>query len=123
MSPPITGKSVLIVEDEALILFATADELSAAGFVVYEAGDAEAAIATLTAHPEIEYLFTDIDMPGSMDGLKLSAFVRTRWPPVRIIVTSGKSVPGPAALPQGGVFVPKPYTAAAVLRAMSVASA
>lgn len=102
--------AVLVVEDEALLLFSISDELKDAGFEVFEAVDADEAVRVLTSHPEIAVLFTDIDMPGSMDGLKLSAFVRDRWPPVKIIVTSGKRVPNPSMLPKGGVFLPKPYS-------------
>lgn len=100
---------VLVVEDEALLLFTIADELRDAGFTVYEAGNADEAISQLEMRPQIDIMFTDIDMPGSMDGLRLSAAVRDRWPPVKIIVTSGKRSPGPEALPEGGVFMPKPY--------------
>lgn len=104
-----TSRSVLVVEDEALLLFTIADELREAGYTVYEASNADAAIRQLEEHSDIEIMFTDIDMPGSMDGLKLSAAVRDRWPPVKIIVTSGKHNPGADALPKGGVFMPKPY--------------
>ena len=100
---------VLVVDDEALLLFTIADELRDAGFTVYEASNADEAIRLLETRPRIDIMFTDIDMPGSMDGLRLSAAVRDRWPPVKIIVTSGKSNPGPGALPEGGVFMPKPY--------------
>lgn len=106
--------SVLVVEDEMLILFTVADDLRDAGFNVFEASNAEEAIRLLEAHPEIRVLFTDIDMPGSMDGLRLSAAVRERWPPVKIIVTSGKHKSDVAALPDGGLFVPKPYIASNV---------
>ena len=63
----------------------------------------------LEAHPQIRVLFTDIEMPGSMDGLKLAAYVRNRWPPVSIIVTSGGIRPGEGLLPPDGVFLAKPY--------------
>ena len=101
--------SVLVVEDEALLLFAIGDDLRDMGFTVYEASNADQALLRLEQHPEIAILFTDIDMPGSMDGLKLSAAVRDRWPPVKIIVTSGKRRPLDEMMPQGGVFLPKPY--------------
>ena len=104
-----TSQNVLVVEDEALLLFTVADELRDAGFTVYEASNADEAIRLLESHPAIDIMFTDIDMPGSMDGLRLSAAVRDRWPPVKIIVTSGKRNPGTDALPEGGVFMPKPY--------------
>jgi two-component system, response regulator PdtaR len=108
---PVT---VLVVEDEAFLLFAIADELREAGYDVLEASNADQAISLLEVHRDIRILFTDIDMPGSMDGLRLSAAVRDRWPPVKIIVTSGKQQPARDAMPSGGVFLPKPYAAAAV---------
>lgn len=101
--------AILVVEDEVLILSATADDLRDAGFTVFEASNADEAIALLETHAEIRILFTDVDMPGSMDGLKLSAAVRERWPPTLIIVTSGKTLVGRAELPTGGRFFLKPY--------------
>ncbi len=55
-------------------------------------------------------IFTDVDMPGSMDGLKLAYAVRDRWPPIEIIVTSGLNFGPTQRLPERGVFLPKPYT-------------
>ena len=81
--------AVLIVEDEPLIRMGTVYLIEDAGFEVYEGGSADAAIALLELHKEIRLIFTDVDMPGSMDGLKLAHYVRGRWPPVKIIVTSG----------------------------------
>lgn len=107
-----------MVEDEALILLATAEDLREAGFTVYEASNADEAIAMLEAHAEIRILFTDVDMPGSMDGIKLSAAVRDRWPPTLIIVTSGKALVGRAQLPSGGRFFPKPYRTDTIVSAM-----
>jgi two-component system, response regulator PdtaR len=109
---------VLVVEDEPLIRFALADDLADAGFRVLEAANADEAIVILGLHDDIRLLVTDIDMPGTMDGLRLSAMVRDRWPPVRIIVTSGKRIPPGTALPAGSRFVPKPYTTSGVLDAV-----
>jgi CheY-like chemotaxis protein len=101
-----TGKSVLVVEDEPLIRMNIAADLQDAGFIVLEAADADEALEILTARKDIQLVFTDIDMPGSMDGLKLAAAVRHRWPPVKIIVTSGHhSGAGDDTTP----FFPKPY--------------
>jgi CheY-like chemotaxis protein len=107
--------SVLVVEDEPLIRMDVVDQLEAEGFEVFEAGNADDAIALLSAHPAIRILFTDIDMPGSMDGLKLAAAVRSRWPPVKIIVTSGHRQVEITDLPDGSVFFSKPYTHLSVL--------
>ncbi len=112
---PVT---VLVVEDEALIRLAIVDELEIAGFDVYEADGAETAIAIIERHPEIRMIFTDIDMPGTMDGLKLAAFVRDRWPPIKIIVTSGRVIPGPGELPSDVPFLAKPYDFDLVVRSI-----
>ena len=111
--------TVLIVEDDPLILMDTAEELAARGFTVLEAANADAAITLLLAHPEIEVLFTDVDMPGSMDGLKLAAAVRDRWPPVAIIVTSGMRNIEPGDLPSRSRYLGKPYRPEAVISAIS----
>ena len=111
-------EAVLIVEDEALILMDIAFQLQAEGYTVYEAMNANAAIQLLMAHPEIRLIFTDIDMPGSMDGLTLAAAVRDRWPPVKIIITSGARAVEVPELPSGSVFFSKPYDHAAVFGCM-----
>lgn len=110
------GITVLVVEDEILVRMNIAMSLEDEGFIVFEASDADEAIAILNAHPEIRLMFTDIDMPGSMDGLKLAAAVRDRWPPVKIIVTSGHRHLSDEALPVEGRFFSKPYDPARVIR-------
>jgi CheY-like chemotaxis protein len=104
---------VLVVEDELLLRMDAADMISAAGFEVIEAADADAAIEILEARNDIAVIFTDIQMPGSMDGLKLARAVRGRWPPIKIIATSGIHV-GESDLPEGGRFLPKPYSSAQI---------
>lgn len=113
-----TSIVVLVVEDEPLVRLNIADELTERGFVVLEAGSADEAIDLLHAHPEIQVMFTDVDMPGSMDGMKLAAAVRDRWPPVKIIITSGKRRPDDTVMPLGGVFMPKPYMSTEVQNAI-----
>jgi len=113
---------VLVVEDEFLLRMDAADMIAAAGFEVVEAADADAAIEILEARNDIAVIFTDIQMPGSMDGLKLARAVRGRWPPIKIIATSGVHV-GERDLPEGGRFLPKPYSSAqivVVLRQLTV---
>ena len=105
---------ILVVEDELLIRMALAEHLSDEGFEVFEAANADEAISILETNDAIQVMFTDIDMPGSMDGLKLSAAVRNRWPPVRIVVTSGHRVVTRTDLPEGSLFYPKPYDHAAI---------
>ena len=100
---------VLIVEDEPFIRMDAADAIRADGFDVLEVSNADEAIAILEVRADIAVVFTDIQMPGSMDGLKLAAAVRNRWPPIRIIATSGNVRVTPSDLPEGGRFLPKPY--------------
>src|ERR1700722_9070321 len=91
------------------IRMSAATVIEDAGFEVYEAGSADAAIALLERHNEICLIFTDVHMPGSMDGLKLAHYVRGRWPPIKIIVTSGHVKVTEETLPAGALFMPKPY--------------
>ena len=100
---------ILIVEDEFLLRLDSAETIESAGFEVIQAANADEAIAILQAHPDIRVVFTDIQMPGSMDGLKLARFVRDRWPPIKIVATSGRVMVGDDDLPAGSVFLPKPY--------------
>ena len=113
---PASRPLVLVVEDEALLLFSISDDLREQGFDVLEAGNADQAVRILMTNPDIRVVFTDIDMPGSMDGLRLAAIVRDRWPPIQVIVTSGKHVP--LALPEKVSFLAKPYAIAEVVRRM-----
>jgi DNA-binding NtrC family response regulator len=101
---------VLVVEDEPLIRFNAVDLIECAGFDVVEASDADQAIGILADRADVAVVFTDIDMPGSMDGLKLAAAVRKRWPTIEIIITSGKLSPAPESLPPRCKFLSKPYS-------------
>jgi CheY-like chemotaxis protein len=101
---------VLIVEDEPLVRIGILENLAEAGFEVIEARNADEAIAILERRPDIHVVFTDIEMPGSMDGLRLAHFVRHRWPPIKIIATSGYARVAEDNLPEGSRFLPKPYT-------------
>lgn len=101
---------VLIVEDEFLLRMDAVDMIAAAGFEAIEAANADAAIEILEARRDIAVVFTDIQMPGSMDGLKLARAVRGRWPPIKIVATSGHVHVAETDLPEGGRFLPKPYS-------------
>ena len=105
---------VLIVEDEFLLRMEAVDMIAAAGFEGVEAGNADEAIETLEARRDITVVFTDIQMPVSMDGWKLARAVRGRWPPIKIVATSGLLNVGEKDLPEGGRFLPKPYSPAQV---------
>ena len=112
------GITVIVVEDEPLVRLDIVMSLENDGFIVLEASNADDAIDILNAHPEIRLMFTDIDMPGSMDGLKLAAAVRDRWPPVKIIVASGHRQLSDELLPVEGKFFSKPYDHNSVIMAM-----
>lgn len=101
--------AVLVVEDEPLVRMDIADQLAEVGYKVFEAANADQAVAILEIEPSIRILFTDIDMPGTMDGLKLAAAVGDRWPPVEIVVTSGHRRVQTSDLPDGSLFHVKPY--------------
>lgn len=106
---------VLMVEDEALIRLNAVEMLTAAGYEVLEAANADEAIEILEARPDISILFTDIQMPGSIDGLKLAHAVRHRWPPIKIVTSSGHVNLTEDDLPDGARFVPKPYSDADIV--------
>lgn len=91
---------VLIVEDEPLLRMDAVDFIEEAGFEVIEAAHAEEAIAILKARRDIAVVFTDIEMPGSMDGMKLAHVVRLGWPPILIVVASGRVMPREGELPE-----------------------
>ena len=109
---------ILIVEDEpAIRIWATA-MVEDAGYGVVEAQNADEAVRILEARTDIRVVFTDVDMPGSMDGLKLASAVRGRWPPIEIIVTSGYRTVAPGELPARSVFIPKPYDAERIIETL-----
>ena len=102
---------VLVVEDEWLIRESVAEVLAEAGFRVLKAEQGEAALLTLQEHgPAVDLLFTDIRMPGSLDGLELARRARALLPGLAILVASGNWVPTPSDLPAGSLFLAKPYS-------------
>ncbi|MGC5778688.1 response regulator [Methylobacterium sp. NFXW15] len=111
--------AVLVVEDDALLRAEAVDLCIEAGFTAYEARNADQAIHCLERHSEIHVLFTDIEMEGSMDGLTLSHAVRDRWPPVAILVTSGRRKVAKEDLPENGLFFPKPYSPDDIVNALN----
>jgi CheY-like chemotaxis protein len=109
---------ILVVEDDMLIRMDAAEMIAGDEFEVIEAANADEAIVILETRLDITVVFTDIQMPGSMDGLKLAAAVRDRWPPIKIIATSGHVPIGRDDLPDGGLFLPKPYSSAQILKTL-----
>lgn len=115
---PFIGNSILIVEDEPFLRIDTVDMVEDEGFEAFEAKDADAALLILETYPQINVMCTDIDMPGTMDGLALAGIVRQRWPKIAIVVVSGHRRPIQSDLPEDGRFVPKPYVKAAIMAAL-----
>lgn len=110
--PPI----VLVVEDDFLLRMDAVDIVRNAGFEAIEAANADQAIAIIEADPDIHIVFTDVQMPGTMDGLRLAKFIRDRWPPIKIVATSGRLRVVEEDLPKGSIFVPKPYSPEQIIR-------
>ncbi len=106
---------VLVVEDEPFARLMGADLLQEAGFDVLEACDGDEALRLLEVHPEVGVVFTDVEMPGSVDGLELARHVCQRWPRIGIVVTSGNKI-RTEAIPREGKFLAKPYDRKALVR-------
>lgn len=115
-STPIGSKTVLIVEDEALLRFDIVEFFEERGWRVFEAGNSEEAIAILDQHGEIRVVLTDVQMPGDMDGLKLAHYVRERFPPTLLFVVSDQAPVTRDALPARATFLPKPFDLHRVMR-------
>ena len=100
---------VLVVEDSPMIRMGAVDLVLLAGYEALEAGDADEAIRVLESRDDIDLVFTDVQMPGTMDGVRLSHYIRDRWPPVKLIVASGAAILEESSLPFGSRFFSKPY--------------
>ena len=105
----MTSRVVLVVEDHPLIRLSALDLVNTAGFEAIGAQSADEAIAILETRSDIHLVFTDVEMPGTMDGLKLAHYIRNRWPPVQLIVVSGRAKLDETMLPANSKFFPKPY--------------
>lgn len=114
----MTKPVVLIVEDEPIIRMSAAIMLEDAGFDVIEASDADQAIDVLQSRRDIRIVFSDIEMPGSMNGLKLIHAIRECWPPIVLILTSGRFAPLTHEMPANTTFLRKPYLEAALISAV-----
>lgn len=105
---------VLVVEDEPLLRMLAVEVVEEAGFLAIEARDADEAVELLESRTDIIVLFTDINMPGSMDGLKLAHAVHDRWPPIKILLVSGQQRLQSCDIPSNSCFMGKPYQASAL---------
>jgi len=100
---------ILVVEDEPLVRLFASEMIEGAGFDVLQAANSTMAIATLEDRLDIRVVFTDVDMPGGVSGIKLAVCIQARWPTVQIIVTSRRPWPADEPVPARVVFFPKPY--------------
>jgi CheY-like chemotaxis protein len=109
---------VLVVEDEMLLRMRAVDMVEDAGFTSVEAVDADEAVAILESRSDIALMFSDIQMPGTMDGLMLAHIVHKRWPPIRIILVSGQLKLETFDMPPGSRFFGKPLEAKVMMAQM-----
>jgi CheY-like chemotaxis protein len=107
--------AVLVVEDEPFVRLMGVDFLEDAGFDVLQAGNADEALQVLESHPEVDVVFSDIEMPGALDGLGLARRICERWPNIGIVLTSGHHF-RKEAMPREGRFLPKPYAGPTLVR-------
>ena len=115
---PPASLVVLVVEDEPLQRMMAVDLVEEAGFEALHVASAADAVLILESRLDIRVVFTDIDMPGGLNGMQFAAAVRDRWPPIELIIVSGKRRPLPEELPKRGVFFQKPYKRAEVTATM-----
>ncbi len=113
-----THPRVLVVEDEPLLRLFNADMLIDAGFDVVEACDADEALRLLETVDGIRVVFTDVEMPGALDGFALAERIETRWPQIGVVVTSGRCRPATSFAAPARCFVPKPFRAAQIVGAI-----
>ena len=106
----------LVVEDETLLRLHAAGLLEEHGFAVLEAANATEALNVLQSRSDVRLLFTDIQMPGNLDGMDLVREVHARWPRVLLVIASGRMKPPQAEIPDDGRFVSKPYGAQELFR-------
>jgi two-component system, response regulator PdtaR len=106
---------VLVAEDEELVRLYAVDLLAEAGYKVVDVASADAALEAMAEQPAIRVLFTDIQMPGKLDGIQLARRVHEQWPEVLLLITSGGRRPAKAEIADHGHFIAKPYLPSDVL--------
>ena len=106
--------TILVVEDEMLIRMDAVDQLEALGFRVLEAGTAQQALDTIAREHRVDVVFTDVDMPGRLNGVALACKVDAKWPEIGLIVTSGQAIVHASDLPAGTRFFAKPYSVSTI---------
>lgn len=109
---PSTVPYALVVDDDAIILMHACDILQDAGFRFYEASDGDAAVKLLNEHAQgVTLLFSDVEMPGSLDGFALARHVDQAWPHIEIVIASGNIDPADGDMPAKATFISKPFNA------------
>lgn len=111
---PDLNKTVLVVEDEPLVRLIATDMFVDAGYRVFEACDAAEALAILESRCDVTGVFTDVEMPGAMNGLDLATRIGSCWPGIGVLITSGRYRPGDG-IPKGAAFIAKPYHSGEVI--------
>ena len=106
---------ILVVEDEPFIRLGLVSTIEEAGYEVIDAASTDEAIRKLERYDDVGLILTDVDMPGSMDGIRLAHYVRRRWPPIELVVISGKVGVTPMELPSGARFISKPFQDVALM--------
>jgi CheY-like chemotaxis protein len=109
---------ILLIEDEPLQQIFLSDLIAEAGFEVIEVGSAEQGLAVLESRSDVRIVFADLDMPQSIDGLRIAAAIRDRWPPIEIILTSGRTSPAMEMIPARSCFVVKLYVTSQIIGAI-----
>ncbi|MGD0633303.1 MAG: response regulator [Beijerinckiaceae bacterium] len=112
---------VLVVDDEPLIRWVNADVLTDAGFAVIQAANGDEALELLQSHRDVRVVFTDVEMPGLIDGFALAGRIERQWPEIGVVVTSGRRCPASALNGKMQCFLPKPYSLDHVVRAIGEA--
>ena len=119
----VTAVQILLVEDEGLIRMMTAEALQDEGFEVVEALDGDEAVKLLDGPERFDILFTDVRMPGSLDGIEVALHARRRYPAIPIVVTSGYAadlVARLSVLDPSAVLIGKPYGMAKMVEALNL---
>jgi CheY-like chemotaxis protein len=117
VSPP-TQNTILVVEDDGLVRLDAVETLRGAGFEVLEAGDAEEALIEVERRCDIRLVFSDINMPGAMNGIDLVRRVHETHPGIHLLLTSGEVTPARGDIPDDGAFIAKPYSLATMTHAI-----
>jgi len=110
---------ILVVEDSPIILMNALDLVETGGFEGVGAASADDAIAILAARADVRLVFTDVEMPGTLDGVKLAHYIHDRWPPIHLIVASGTAIHAESTLPSGTRFFSKPYASQTIIAEMA----